>query len=342
MNIFNFKIISSIKNKIKSFLYKNKDNFYSFKKKCIQILDTPIFIESFDNLYDKGIEAFGRKNYITAFKYFEKAHIQRPQDVKLCYNCALAAQKSELFDKAIRLYLKVLKMNPDDMDSHFNIALIYINNYRFQKAIEHLEKVVNQQNDEEAIITLAFAYAEEKMFDESLNIILKLVNPKNYKTLEHLFNLALIFESKPEVLLIPEYINFAITIYQKILIFDKSNYDAYFHLSLCYFKHCNYEQAANACYEALKIVPDSYEANVQMGEIMSLNDMPKESIKFFLTALDIDPKQDTNLYLQLSFAYEQMGEEQKAIKILQEATKIFDNSKDLTEIRNQLKRLIKL
>jgi len=57
------------------------------------------------------------------------------------YNLAVIFQSQNKFDEAIREYEKVLETKPDDADANFNLALIYdsVKNDR-DKAIQHYEE----------------------------------------------------------------------------------------------------------------------------------------------------------------------------------------------------------
>ncbi len=337
MNIFN---MLKFKNKLLNMSYMDYQILWL---KFLDLLDTPILFASFEELYEKGIDLYNEKKYFLASKCFAKAYYIRPNDSDALYNYALNLQLSGEYNEAINYYLKYLKINSQNPDVHYNIALCYENNANYEKAVEHFEKTLNIKEDVNIYVSLSYALAHMKKFERALELILKTINPKDYKTLEYLLDMGTLFEQKynQQFNLNIEYLEFAIEVYKKILIFDLSSYEANYRLMKCYKKMKNYNEAQKYCLAALKAFPGSFDANYNMGIIFYLTNKFEDAIYYFQRAIKIEPKQTAEVYLNLSLIYEYLQREEEAIKTLKDALNIIEDKKELNTLKNNLRRLMK-
>lgn len=337
MNIFN---MLKFKNK---FIGLSHIDYQILWLKFLDLLDTPIFFASFEELYEKGVDLYNEKKYFLASKCFSKAHYIRPGDLDCLYNYALNLQLSFEFNEAINYYLKFLKIDSQNPDVHYNLALCYENTQNYEKAVEHFEKTLNIKEDINIYISLSYALAHLRKFERAMELILKTINPKDYKTLEYLLDLGISFEQKynEQFNLNFDCIEFAIEVYKKILIFDTTNYNANYRLMKCYKKIKNYTQAKYHCLEALKSFPSSFDANYNMGIIFYLTNKFEEAIHYLKLAIKIEPKQTAEIYLNLSLIYEYLKNDEDAIKVLKDALNIIEDKNELTAIKSNLRRLLK-
>jgi len=85
----------------------------------------------------------------------ELSHIKdkmQKQEALLHYNLGVAYTKEKNYDMAIDEYEKVLKINPQDADTHYNLAILYDEVRRNPKrAIEHYQKYLELKPDAEDI-----------------------------------------------------------------------------------------------------------------------------------------------------------------------------------------------
>ncbi|MCI5824259.1 MAG: tetratricopeptide repeat protein [Candidatus Gastranaerophilales bacterium] len=337
MNIFD---VVKFKNK---FLNLSEMDYQILWLKFLDLLDTPIFFASFDELYEKGLDLYNEKKYFLASKCFAKAYYIRPNDLDTLYNYALNLQLSMEYNEAINYYLKYLKLDSQNPDVHYNIALCYENNRNYEKAVEHFEKALSFREDVATYISLSYVLAHLKKFERAIEFILKTVNPKDYSTLESLLNLGSTFEQKYNEQLNTnlDYLEFAIEIYKKILIFDESSYEANYRIMECYKKLKNFEEAKKYCLNALKSFPSSFEANYNMGILLYLMNKPEKAAYYFELAIKIEPKQTAEVYLNLSLIFETLHREDEAIKILKEALNNIENKQELETVKKNLRRLLK-
>lgn len=108
---------------------------------------------------------------------------------------ALRYHKQEKFTKAINLFLEILKRNPNDDNSWYNLGNVYSDINEYNKAIECYDKALDLNpikgkatiffNKGNSYLDLEMYNDAEKCYKESLKI-----NPKNVDTL---FNLAVLY-----------------------------------------------------------------------------------------------------------------------------------------------------
>lgn len=311
--------------------------------KFLDLLDTPIFFASFEELYEKGLDLYNEKKYFLASKCFAKAYYISPNDLDTLYNYALNLQLSMEYNEAITYYLKFLKTDTQNPDVHYNIALCYENIQNYEKAVEHFEKTLNIKEDINIYVSLSYVLAHLKKFDRAIELILKTINPKDYKTLEYLLNLGSTFEQKynEQFNLNLDYLEFAIEVYKKILIFDETSYEANYRIMKCYKKLKNFEEAKKYCQVALKSFPSSFDANYNMGILCYHLNKFEDAIYYFELAIKLEPKQTVEVYLNLSLVYELVQKEEDAIKILKDALNNIEDKNGLEIIKQNLRRLLK-
>lgn len=332
-------------------VFKSKKKFFKFSEldyqifwlKLLDLLDSPVLFGSFEELYEKGIDLYNEKKYFLASKCFAKAYYICPNDLDTLYNYALNLQLSQEYKEAISYYLKFLKKDPQNQDVHYNIALCYENIQNYEKAVEHFEKALNIKEDVNIYISLSYVLAYLRKFDRAIENILKTVDPNEPKSLEYLLNLGRTFEQKynEQFNLDLDYLEFAIEVYKKILIFDETSYEANYRIMKCYKKIKNYPEAINYCKYALKSFPNSFDANYKMGILLYLINKYQEAAYYFELAIELEPKQTVEVYLNLSLVYELIQREEDAIKILKDALNNIENKKEHEIIKQNLRRLLK-
>lgn len=105
-----------------------------------------------------------------ARKYLEKAVKQAPEDTQLRKMLLEVLVNTGAYDDAIHLCQAVLDEKPDDGDSLFSIALIYLQQNQFDKAENYLEKLSNNPDwDQQAHFYLGKIEVERHHTDKALS-----------------------------------------------------------------------------------------------------------------------------------------------------------------------------
>jgi len=297
-------------------------------------------VKNFDSLYNSGVDAFGKQDYEKAIKYFKLSLEQDKIKPQVYYNLALTYQSIKDYDRAIVTYNKFIELNPKDYDGLYNLALVYYTKENFLKAIEFFEKCVEakEEKTEDSVKALVLAYLSnneiQKAIDFSKNI---LETSKN--GLDLYYKIAKLFEHKNSLNKDFTHINLAIEMYSKITEKDPEHFDAYLSISICYAKKGEWEESVKFCEKALEANPKSYEANNQMGLVYYCCNEVKKAVNYYEIALKLKPKGDFKVYSNLGYAYEKIGQYDKAINIFSQLIRKFPQCLAKDEIKNHLRIL---
>lgn len=294
--------------------------------------------KSFQYFYNSGIDYFSRQEYEKAIDFFKQAIEQQNVKPQVYYNLALSYQHMQNYDKAITTYTKFLELNPKDYDGLYNIALVYFKKQNFDKAIEYFERCVQEREDIDGLKSLILAYLSNGETQKAIDFSDKIyASSDNGKTLY--YEMAKVFENKHSMNKDFTYIDIAINMYSKIAEKDPKFFDAYLSTSICYAKKGEWEKSVEFCSKAIETNPKSYEANNQMGLVYYCRNEIQEAIKYYEQALKLKPEGDFKVYSNLGYAYEKIGQIDKAIKIFSQLVSKFQQFPSKDEIKNHLRIL---
>lgn len=294
--------------------------------------------DNFEVLYNTGVDAYGKQDYEKAIKYFKLATEQSDVKPQVYYNLGLTYQCIKEYDRAIVTYNKFLESNPDDYDGLYNIALVYFNKESYTKAIEFFEKCVEIKKDEDAIKALILACLNNNEMQKAIDFADKILEivPNG---IDLYYVIAKVFENKNSLNKDFTYIDKAIELYSNLIKKDPRYFDAYLSLSICYAKKGEWIYSVDFCNKALEVNPKSYEANNQMGLVFYCSNEVKEAISYYETALKLKPEGDYKIYSNLGYAYEKIGQYDKAVKIFTQLVSKFPQFPAKEEIKNHLRVL---
>jgi len=313
-------------NKIKDFVMKNLKNFNA---------------KNFETYYNSGVDAFKKQDYEVAIKYFKLSLEQKDIKPQVYYNLALSYQSIKKYDLAISTYHKFLDINPKDYDGLYNIALVYYTNGNFPKAVENFQKCVEVKEEKDGVKALTLAFLFNNEIENAINFAEKILNTsKNGKELY--YEIAKVFENKNLLNTDFTYLDVAIEMYTTITQKDPQFFNAYLSTSICYAKKGEWDNAVDFCKKALESNPKSIEANTQMGLLHYCCNNIKESVESYEKALKLNPKGDFKIYSSLGYAYEKIGQYDKAINIFTKLVTKFPQFPAKDEIKNHLRILKEL
>ena len=294
---------------------------------------------SFSSLYNVGVDAYAKQNYEKAITFFKMAIERKDAKPQVYYNLALSYQCIKDYDRAIVTYNKFLEIYPNDYDGLYNLGLTYYQKENYIKAIEFFERAVLVKADEDGIKSLIICYLNQgetqKAIDFAEDIFL---TPKI--GLDLYYFVAKVFENKNSFNKDFQYLDVAIEMYLRIVEKNPKHFDAYLAISICYAKKGEWEQSVEFCKKAIEANPKSYEANNQMGLVYYCREEISEAVKYYETALKLKPEGDFKIYSNLGYAYEKVGQYDKAVKIFSQLVTKFPKCPAKDEIKNHL-RIIK-
>ena len=100
-----------------------------------------------DKLFDKGVEFFESGDFEKAIKMFEKVIKKNPKDQQAWANRGAALANIGDFDEAIKCEVIALELNPQDSMAWFNKGVALNERGRYEEAIESLNKTLTLEPD---------------------------------------------------------------------------------------------------------------------------------------------------------------------------------------------------
>lgn len=295
-------------------------------------------VNKFNFYYNLGVNAYQKKDYNKALKYFMKSLEQSGIKPQVYYNLALTHQSREELDSAKEFYIKFLELKPNDYEGLFNLALTYYSIKDFPNAVKYFEKCTEIKEEANVIKTLAFAYLDNNETNKAFEASQKILKKYSYGA-KLCYEIAKAFENKNFPTKDFTFIDTAIKIYESIIKKDKTYFDAYLSTSICYAKKGEWEKSVEFCAKALSLNSKSYEANIQMGLVCYCFDALEDAIKYYEKAFKVKPNGEHKIYSNLGYAYEKNGDYNKAINIFSELVDKFPDIPAKDEIKNHLRIL---
>ena len=295
-------------------------------------------MSTFDAYFSKGLELYEKKEFSLAIKAFELALRQHNAQSFANYNLALAYQQIEDFENAMKYYKLFLNAFPDDQSSLYNIALLYFKKEEYSKSSEYFLKSFNSKPDETTAKAIAQSYIYNKDIDKLLIFIDEILqNPKYDKNLAYVIakeieEIAPSFRNK-------DLIDKVLGIYLKILEADPHHFESLISVSLEYGKQGNWANAVIYCQKALQERPNSFRANNQMGLTYYCCEDFKNSIVYYKKAFNINSKTEPKIYSNLAYAYEKLGKNEEALKLLKDLIIKFPNCPEKEIIKKQAHKI---
>ncbi len=137
---------------------------YGFPKK---VVTKQAVLSMFYN--NKGVDAFLKKDFVTAYAYFREALIVEPSFDSAWVNLGILFRISEYFSQAEKAYQHALVINPDSLTALENLAYLYTFTGRIEEAEKILAKVYAQRNNNPYYhVNLGEQEMEQKRWDQAL------------------------------------------------------------------------------------------------------------------------------------------------------------------------------
>ena len=226
-----------------------------------------------------------------------------PNKARPYFNLAQIYSEQGKSEKAIELYAHSIKLNPDYAGAHINIGVLLAEKGEEQKALEHYLKAVKLQHySKEAYTDIAAILSKEGRDSEAVKYYYEALRlePKNPIIL---FGLGVSYYKLSKWDDAVEYLSEAIRI-------DPNNEEFRYYLGRVFEKQGETEQAMDNYHKVLKINPGYFEANLRLGIISARQGNLTAAVAYLRNVLKI--KKDhpvANYNLGVFLAQQQRFEE---------------------------------
>jgi len=180
----------------------------------------------FAESFNGGVKAANEGNYSEALRAFMNARLFEPNNLDTYRNLAFVYLRMDSLDAVLRVYQQVLAVKPDDYETYVTMASLANQRKEYERGAEYLQKAVAVAPDS----------AKPRIIGE-LGIV--------YDTM-----------GRGEE---------AMKMYQDALQLTPGNKDLMFNLGRLYLMRDDYSNAINQLTEVLKLNPEDFEVNYNVG-----------------------------------------------------------------------------
>lgn len=250
---------------------------------CLKIIST-----TYLDLYEKGLEAFKKREYKRARNMFLKSLSKNPDFVEAKYNLGLAYLSIEEYEKAREYFEKVLEEIPDDFSSLFNLALAFQLDELYSEALEIYQKaILLEPQDVDCYLNIAVIYFEKQDYQKAIEYLVMAKDISSDRT-DILFSIARCkdemchYDNEDEITAILEE-------YEALI--EKPDLPGDFDISIAkaYAKSGRLDDSMEKCLSALEKDFFNDEACRLLGLLLLIKNDAENARKNILKAIDIDP-----------------------------------------------------
>ncbi|MBN1405786.1 MAG: tetratricopeptide repeat protein [Candidatus Omnitrophica bacterium] len=214
--------------------------------------------------------------------FYERTLRLYPYSARAYHNLAILYKNHGKTDKAIDCYKKAISVQPDYSPPYNNLGLLYGELGERAKAIAYLQKAIKlKKNCVNAYNSLASVYAADNMYGKALEHLnkAKKINPSAACTY---INLGYVYNKMGKT-------DEAVKYFRKAVSLNADRKDAYFNLGNAYSKLGMRDEAIKSYKKALSIDPDYAAAHLNLGTEYASGAEKAEAIEAFKKVLEIEP-----------------------------------------------------
>ncbi|MDD3013873.1 MAG: tetratricopeptide repeat protein [Candidatus Gastranaerophilales bacterium] len=338
----------------KSYINKLNQSRYLFSNAFMLSPLNPVIQKNFENIRKQKHRSLEMIYYV----------IQNPKDLNLSRGNEAFWKKE--FNKAQKFYQKSIKLRPKNYEAFNNLGLVYLETTAINKAVENFKKAANLNPKlAQAYNNLGIAYSKLNKFNEAnKNFDMSIKTGKNYfpaynnkavcqinsifenidpsiRYLETIVKLEasniLAKQSLGQFLLLNESYNAAIIVYKSGLELAYNNFNFLKQYADCLYAAGQYQEAVNYYKKAISINAENSDIFVNLAKAQGKNGDNYDAFVSYQTSLRINPK-NANAYKY--FGLYLLGQKRKAEAkgILQKYIQLSPKSYDCLYISKLIKK----
>lgn len=179
-------------------------------------------------------------------------------DLNFLLNKAIKLHLKKDFDRAEKIYKKIIKSNPDNIIANSNLGSLLNASKKFEEALDYLDRSLKLKPDFiDALNNKGNAMKGLKRYNEALEIyeeVLK-INPLFLDSLNNKANCLKALKKYEE----------AITIYNKAININENFVEAIYNQGICYYLLGNFSSAIECNEKVIKLNPNFKEGHYNLG-----------------------------------------------------------------------------
>ena len=260
-----------------------------------------------DICYEISIIFFYQLDFKTALHFLLIGDKFNDKNIDLLFELAFCYEQSDMTDKAIETYNRIIDIDSYIAEAWFNLGQIYFAHQDFNKAIDAYDfTIAIHENDKLAYLQKAHALFHINHFDEALAIYADYENNSLKKWQSMLF-MAECYEKMEKYDVAIEYYKKSLTLH------PKKNYDALTGIAVCLLDLENYSKSISFTLKAIAIDSNAPEVWVYLAEGLLGMEEEELALKAYLKSVNIDPNQPDTL-VAIAHIYMDMNNAEEALE----------------------------
>jgi len=308
---------------------------------------------------------FGYMGVLYAEEPQQQKDVPTIEDAKIFHEAKVWVTKAEALmetakensDEQAGYYLKATQINPDFLEAHYNLGLIYIHQEKMKEAAHAFEAVLKIEQDpkvEGIHFLLASVYQELGNSDMAMDALDRglQLNPDNWEMRKAIASLQINARSDAaairNLLKLIEYDPTDITVridlallyqrnnkmekafeqYSIVTEVDSENYMAHLNLALIYMRQKKYKEAAGRFETADRIQPDNPVLLERLGDAYAGQQLLEKAVVTYTSALE-NASEKGSLYTKLGFSLASLNRLEEAVAALENSIQIDASNPDI-------------
>ena len=287
------------------------------KKKAEQFVDQlkPAVADAYNNL---GVMAAGRKDFVLALSYFEKARTWNPSLDKLDRNQGMAAFYASAFQKAVPLLFRELQAHPGDVRVRVALGFSYFGLENYSAVIETFQELASKPDADPGVsATLAQALIKTGRYDQGMAILKSMASGNA--------NSAEVYQFLGSAYADQGIYASAVEEYRRSLALDASQQRTHFLLGLAFIRQGNWADAVPELRTANQLNSEDVSAKYHLAYALVQTGQKAEAAKL-LTEVIAQDKNHSDAHYQMGKLQLEQGDVKGAIGNLEAASQLSPKS----------------
>jgi tetratricopeptide (TPR) repeat protein len=307
-----------------------------------------------------GFAYYRKGDYPLALEYFKKAVTAKPNDENILYNMGNVYFKINDYEQAIECYKKSLEIKPNDPDSLRNLARAYSKTgqpreakayfkkaidvnpnafdvrlaYQFEQEVSRLEEAIRKDpKDAASLNSLGGVYFRQAEYGKAIECYKRAMDVKP-DDVESVNSLGYAYYTQGNY---PK----ALELYQKGLSMRPKDADVLHNLGNTYYKTGAFQKAVEHYQSSIDLNPKNFNALHNLGKTYIKLKKYQEALACYQKIVDANAA-DGVVYVDMALAYGLLGDRDKAVEILKQAKKVYEDRGDENSVRQIDECLVKL
>ncbi len=272
---------------------------------------------SIENYFQKGLSHHQSGDLIAASMLYQKILKQEPEHIDTNFLLGTLNFHVGNIDKATELLLKTVSLKPDHLEAHNNLGIVFQHQGKLDEAIEEYNTAIKLAPDyAEAIYNLGIIFSKQGKFTESIEYFRQATSlrPDDYEA--HL-NIGMALKELGRI-------EEAEKSYRKSIALKPDSAIAHSCLGIILQEQYKFDDAVINLKQAVELEPVNVDFHNNLGTVLTKLSKYDEAIEIFNRAIKLNPK-EYRIYSNLASALKESGKLDEALICCNKAIELNPN-----------------